>query len=105
MSVRLTSGTSWRGNRPGTRHWFSISYYLHFWELGIGGITLAAPVLLGLMILGELWLGAEALVIIASGILIIVNLCLGKRLGWRFTHWQRLPFALWAVVVPEMGEL
>lgn len=104
MSARITSGTSWPGRRPGVRHWFSVSYYIHFWELGIGGIVLAPVIILGLLVAGEIWLVLEALVIIASGVLIAVNLATGMHLDWRNAHWQRLGFGLWALLVPERTE-
>lgn len=101
MSVRITSGTSWPGKRPGVRHWFSVSYYLHFWELGAGGIILAPFIAAGLLIAGELWLALEALVIITSGVLIAASLAQGMHLDWARTHWQRMGFGLWSLLVPE----
>jgi hypothetical protein len=56
-------------------------------------------------VLAELWLAAEFLVLLASVVLVLLNLALGKHLDWRFAHWQRLGFGLWSVLVPEKGEL
>jgi hypothetical protein len=105
MSVRVTSGTSWPGKRPGVRHWFSVSSYVDLWSLGLGGIIIGF--VLGPLVLAAMgaWIGLEALVLIASGLLIAVNLALGMKLDWRFAHWQRLAFGLWSVLVPERGEL
>jgi hypothetical protein len=106
MSMRVTRGKSWPdARRPGVRHWASVSYYLHWWELGLGGLIIAPFWLIGWMIVIELWIAAEALVLIASVVLVLLNLALGKHLDWRFMHWQRLGLGLWSVLVPERGEL
>lgn len=73
IRVRETYGTSWRGTRPGTRHWrsTSVSYGLGTWFLGHGLWTLfALPfALLWWLLLAELWLCAEAVLLVVSGVL------------------------------------
>lgn len=104
MSARITSGTSWRGRRPGVRHWFSVSYYLHWWELGVGGfIWMCILTPFALAALG-VWLGLETLVILASGLLIVLQLAQGLHLDWRHAHWQRMGLGLWSLLVPVGSE-
>lgn len=104
MSVRITSGTSWPGKRPGVRHWFSVSYYLHLWELGVGGMVLACILTPLLLAAAGAWIGLESLVILASVVLVLLHLGMGLRLDWKRVYWQRLGFGLWSVLVPEKGE-
>jgi hypothetical protein len=105
MSARITSGTSWPGRRPGTRHWFSVSYYLHLWELGLGGAIWFAVLAVPVLALASLWVALEALVLIASAVLIALNAARRVPLAWELMHWQRLGLGLWSVLVPERGSL
>jgi hypothetical protein len=93
-------GTSWRGRRPGTRHWVSGP----LWLWGLGWLLLLPFKVLWLMVLAEVWLAAEAVVLLSSGLLIGCDLGQHKKLDWKRAHWQRLGFWLWSVLVPEKEE-
>lgn len=99
--MRVTNGTSWPGKRPGVRHWTSVSYGPHIWELGVGGLILFVPWAVLMLAALSLWIGLEALVIIASGVLIGLNAARHVPLAWEHARWQRLRFGLWSLLVPE----
>ncbi len=103
MSVRIreTAGTSWRDPRhPGTRHWrsTSVSYGAGWWLLGLGAWAfIAAPFLiLWWMILAELWLAAESVIFLVTGIAVLAVLALRQaRPG--DVRLTRLRWGLWMV--------
>jgi hypothetical protein len=73
VRVRESYGTSWRGPSPGTRHWrsTSVSYGFGGWFLGYGlwSLFIFPFVLCWWMLLMALWIDAEAVLLIVSGVL------------------------------------
>lgn len=96
IRVRETYGTSWRGTRPGTRHWrsTSVSFGLGSYLLGYGiwSLFVIPLIVMWWLLLAELWVCAEMLLLTVS--LIVVAVLLAQRrigladlalipVGWR----------------------
>lgn len=107
MSVRVreTRGTSWRGASPGTRHYrstsvsFSLGAYLAWCSArGMLGLFVLPFALMWWCLLIDLWICAEFLVFIVTGIAVIAAVC--RREGRaaditvRVLRWHLLAFGL-----------
>ena len=104
MSVRVreTCGTSWPDQRhPGTRHWrsTSVSYGLFTWLAGLGAwaVIVFPFALLWWLLLAEVWIGAEALLILVTGVLAAVAVAGDAKLS--DVTFTRLRFGLFMVNV------
>jgi hypothetical protein len=69
MSVRV--GESWQA-RNGHRRWVSMSLGDYLFGLGAWGLLVFPFVVLWWLLLAEVWIGAEALLIIVTGVLVLV---------------------------------
>lgn len=77
IRIRETYGTSWRGRQPGTRHWRSTSVSFPLW-ISVLWWPFVPFVLffwaLFWLLAGELWLVAEVLLLVISGVLVLADL-------------------------------
>lgn len=79
MSIRIreTYGTSWRGTRPGTRHWrsTSVSFGLGSYLLGYGiwSLFVIPLIVMWWLLLAEVWLVAEVYAAGISGIVVLIS--------------------------------
>jgi hypothetical protein len=84
MRFRETWGTSWRGHRPGTRHWrsHSVSFGLFGWLLTVCGWVIIWSFIL------VPWLALELGLFVASGLLAVVFMVMYRR-GPSYVHLVR----------------
>ena len=100
--IRETRGTSWRDpHQPGTRHWrsTSVSFSLWTWLAGFGAwaVIVFPFALLWWLLLAEVWIGAEALLILVTGVLAAVAVAGDAKLS--DVTFTRLRFGLFMVNV------
>lgn len=106
MSVRIreTRGVSYPDpHRPGTRYWrsTSVSYGLFTWLAGLGAwaVIVFPFALLWWLLLAEVWIGAEALLIIVTGVLAAVAVAGDAKLS--DVTFTRLRWGLFMITLKE----